>query len=178
MRRPLLAAMFIAVPALAQSRPMLGPADEKAVREYKLTTSGVDKLLSANQRFAEMVLKDPAKQTEKASPFTAKTLDESVKRIEAVPETRAVLKKVGLSPREYVMGTFAMITAAMWSAMIKQYPQAASQMPAEVNRDNLKFIDTHPEIVEKWQGMWEGAGRQGKRAAKAPDETEGEPKSK
>src|SRR5258708_32175388 len=64
-----------------------------------------------------------------------------------------------------------MILGGMWSAMIKQYPQTASQMPAEVNRDNLKFIDTHPEIVEKWQGMWEGAGRQGKRAAKAPDES-------
>ncbi len=176
MRWTPLAVLFIAVPALAQSRPAVGPADEKAVREYKLTTSGVDKLLTANQLFAEMVLKDPAKQAEKARPFAARTIDESVKRLEAVPGTAAVLKKVGLSPREYVVGTFAMITAAMWSAMIKQYAQAASQMPAEVNRDNLKFIDTHPEIIEKWQGMWEGAGRQGKRAAKAPDESEAQSK--
>jgi hypothetical protein len=176
MRRPLLAALVIAVPAWAQSRPMLGPADDKAVREYKLTPSGVDKLLAVNMRFAEMVRKDPAKQAEKASPFTAKTIDESVKRVEAVPETKAVLKEAGLSAREYVVGTIAVLTAAMWSAMIKQYPQAAAQMPPEVNRDAVKFFDKHPEIIEKWQGVWEGADSHGKRAAKEPEESEGESK--
>ena len=161
----ILAVMTLALPALAQrphggpgqgshGGPMrdLSPEDQKAIHDYKLSTSNTDKLMDANRRLMEMAEKDP--QMRKDNPMTARTLDDSVKKVDSLPAAKTVLKQVGLSSREFVVGTFTMMTAAMWHGMQKSYPQA--QVPPYVNPDNLKFVDAHPELVKKWSSMPKG----------------------
>ncbi len=129
----------------------MSPEDQKAVHDYKLTTANVDKLMDAHKRFREMAEKDPSLH-EHGNPFQAKTIDDSVKKIESSPaKAQGILKDLGIAPREFVVGTFAMMTSVMWNGMQKHNPQA--QVPEFVNPDNLKFIDSHPEVLEKFKSM-------------------------
>src|SRR5207253_6982600 len=70
-------------PGMGMGREM-SPEDQKAVHDYKLTTANVDKLMDAHKRFREMAEKDPSLH-EGGSPFQAKTIDDSVKKIESAP---------------------------------------------------------------------------------------------
>lgn len=175
-----LAALCLAVPALAD-RPRggppgqgrhgreLAPEDEKAIHDFKLTTSNTDKLADAGKRVRLLAEKD--KSLEKDNPMqNGKTFDDSVKRIEAHPQVVGAMKSAGVSPREFVVGTFTLMTAAMWSGMKKNYPQAP--VPPYVNADNLKFVEDHPEVLQKFQAAFEREHKQHPHGGK--DEGEGD----
>jgi hypothetical protein len=163
MMRWMLALLAVPLSALAQGGPPHGPPhgpggmmremspeDQKAIHDYKLTTGNVDKMMAAHLKFRDMAEKDPSMR--EGNPFQAKTIDDSVKKIEsAPPKAQAILKETGMKPREFVVGTMTMMTSAMWSSMQKMNPQAP--VPAYVNPDNLAFIDAHPEIMEKFKNM-------------------------
>ena len=144
-------------PGRAAHGPMhdLAPEDQKAIHDFKLDTSVTDRLVSAGKNVRELAEKDPS--MEKANPMQgAKTMDESIQRIEQHPQAVAAMKKAGVTPREFVVGTFTVMTATMWSQMRKNYPQA--QPPAYVNPDNMKFIDDHPEVMQKFQAAFDRGG--------------------
>jgi hypothetical protein len=163
-----LAVLCLALPAAAQSPqgpppgrgghgPMhdLTPEDQKAIHDFKLTTSVTDRLVDAGKKVRDLAEKDPS--LEKANPMAgAKGLDESVKRIEQYPEVVSIMKGEGVTPREFVLGAFTLMTATMWSSLRKSYPQA--EVPAYVNPDNMKFIDDHPEVLQKFRAAFEKGG--------------------
>ncbi len=141
-------------PGRARGKMMqdLAPEDEKAIHDYKLTSSNTDKLAAAGKRVQELLEKD--KSLEKANPMTeGKTFADSVKRLEEHPQAVSAMKSAGVSPREFVVGTFTLMTAAMWSGMKKSYPQAP--VPPYVNPDNMKFVDDHPEALQKFQAAFD-----------------------
>jgi hypothetical protein len=133
--------------------------DSKEIHDYKLTTGNVEKLVSASTKLKDVAEKDPSMDEDGP---TEKTIDDSVKRMEKYPKAVAAVKAAGLSPREFLVGTFALMNASVWSQMIKQYPQSAAKMPPEVNRDNLKFADQHPDLVQKWSQAWNSEKAKGK----------------
>ncbi len=137
----------------------LAPADEKAIHDYRLSTSNTDKLVVAGKRVQELY--DQDKALDKNNPMTeGRTFDDSVKRIEAHPQAVSAMKNAGVTPREFVVGTFALMTAAMWSQMKKSYPQAV--VPAYVNPENMKFIDAHPEVLQKFQAAFDRDNKKGR----------------
>lgn len=158
-----LALLCLALPALAD-RPRggppgghrgngdLAPEDEKAIHDYKLTASNTGKLADAGKRVRDLIEKD--KSLEKDNPLgEGRTFADSVKRIEAHPQAVSAMRSAGVAPREFVVGMFTLMTAAMWSGMKKSYPQAP--VPPYVNPDNMKFVDDHPEVVQKFQAAFE-----------------------
>ena len=154
LRWMMLAVLSLALPAAAKGGPGqsgdLAPEDQKAIHDYKLTNSTIDKLLAAGAKLRALAEKDPAMA--KFRPMDAKNIDESVKRMAEYPQGVAALKSAGLSPREFMVGTYALMTAAMWITMKKSYPQA--QAPEYVNPGNMKFVDDHPEVLKKFQDAW------------------------
>jgi hypothetical protein len=127
------------------------PEDQKAIHDFKLTAENTGKLMDAHKRFRELHEKDP-EMMKGQNPMAVKTIDESIKRVEAAPEkAKAILKQVGLQPREFVVGTFTMMTSAIWSGMRQHMPQA--QPPPYVNPDNVAFVDAHPELLEQFKQM-------------------------
>ncbi len=66
----------------------------------------------------------------------AKTIDDSVKRLESMPAAQAVIKEVGLTPREFVVGTFTIVSAVIWHGIQQSRPQM--QVPAYVNVENIR----------------------------------------
>ena len=57
-----------------------------------------------------------------------------------------------VTPRDFVVGTMSLFTAAMWAQMSQQYPDA--KMPPEINPKNVKLMQDHPEILRKWEEAW------------------------
>ena len=166
MSRWMMLALFtLAVPALADKpgggppgggrRGELTPADEKAVHDFKLSTSTIDKLLDAGSKLEVAVAKDPSMQKE-SSMGGKRSIDENVTVMQSHPEAVAILKSAGLSPKEFLVGTLALMTAASWASMKKQYPETQAQAPAPayVNPDNLKFVENHPEVMQKIQAAF------------------------
>jgi hypothetical protein len=131
----------------------LAPEDQKAIHDFKLINSAVDKLLAAGLKIHAVVEKDPAMAKADVM-HGAKNIDESVKQMQQYPQGIAALKSAGLSPREFIVSTQTLSTAMMWSIMKKSYPQA--QVPAYINPDNVKFIEDHPDVMQKFQAAWGG----------------------
>jgi hypothetical protein len=158
-----LSLLTIALPAAADRQPHrpsggglngeVAPEDQKAIHDFKLTNSAIDKLLAAGPKIHALVEKDPSMAKADVM-HGAKNIDDSVKRMQQYPQGIAALKSAGLSPREFIVSTQTLGTAMMWSIMKKSYPQA--QVPAYVNPDNMKFVDDHPDVMQKFQAAWGG----------------------
>lgn len=156
MRPLLLAFLLVSLPAVAKpggSPPAppgqeLNAQDQKAIHDYRLTVANAEKVMEANRRLKEAVQKDPSLMEHGAA--QAKTIDDSVKRLESKPAAKAVLDGLGLTSREFVVGTFTIVSAVVWHSIKQSQPQM--QVPAYVNAENIRFFDQHPELIKKWSG--------------------------
>src|SRR5258708_37672147 len=134
----ILAALTLALPAAAQRQPGgppgahgppgehgplrdLSPEDQKAIHDFKLTTSITDKLFDASQRIRTAAEKDPS--MEKANPMlSGKSIEENAKKMEGHAQVVSALKGAGLTPREFLVSTYALMTATIWSTIKKTIP--------------------------------------------------------
>ena len=167
--RILFAALLAATPVLAQPHSRLSPQDQKALQEYDLTTGKIDKLMAVGQKMKAYAQAHPDVR-QKGDFMRGKDLDESIKSIESKPELVSMMKSEGVSPRDFVLGTMSLMTAGMWAEMSKSYPNA--QMPPEINAKNVKLLQDHPEIIQKWEQAWSERGHHGRGGP--PPEREGE----
>jgi hypothetical protein len=138
------------MPVYAQ-HSRLSPQDQKTLHEYELTEGKIDKLMAVGKKMKEYAEAHPQVR-EKSGFMGGDTLDDSVKSVEAKPEMVAIMKSEGLQPREFVLGMMSLISAGMWAEMSKSYPDA--KMPPEINPKNVKLLQEHPEILQRWQAAW------------------------
>jgi hypothetical protein len=166
-----LALLALALPAFAD-RPRnalqtgeVPPEDQKAVHDFKLNSSSFNKLLAAGQKIRALAEKDPS--MEKANPMRGgKNFDESVKLVEQLPQLVAALKSVGLSPREFIVGITTFSISGMWAAMKNADPP--QRPPSYMNPDNIKFVEDHPDALEKFGAAWGAEGKSRPRGGRPP----------
>jgi hypothetical protein len=125
------------------SRP-LSP-DEEAVRTFVLDAPTLRRLFDGAVALRDLAARDPRYRDRSGTG----TVEEKVRHLERYPEIVSALERAGTTPRELVVGTLAVRQAAMWSNARKQSPGAP--LPPEVNPENVKFADQHPEAMRKWQ---------------------------
>jgi hypothetical protein len=171
----LLFVLAFALPTLAAGHAAshLDASDEKAMREYDLTPAKVDKLAKAATRIREYGKTHP----DVGETTSGKTIDESVKKLDAYPEVVSMLKSEGLTSREFMVGMMSMMQAGMWTSMSAQYPNA--KMPDDINPKNVELLRKHPELMKKWQTAFEeeqGNGKSRKNAAADKDDQDGDDK--
>jgi hypothetical protein len=166
-----LALLALAFPAFADRQRNalqtgeVPPEDQKAVHDFKLNKSSFDKLLAAGTKIRALAEKDPS--VEKANPMRGgKNFDESVKLVEQWPQLVAALKSVGLSPREFIVGITTFSISGMWAAMKNAAPQ--QRPPSYMNPDNIKFIEDHPDALEKFGAAWGAEGKAPPRGGRPP----------
>ena len=165
--RILLAAVLAAAPSFAQPHSRMSPKDQQALHDYDLTAGKIDKLMAVGARMRAYAQAHPEVR-EHGDFMRGKDLDESVKSIEAKPELVSLMKSEGVAPREFVLGMMSVVTAGMWAAMSKQYPDA--KMPPDINPRNVKLMQEHPELMQKWESAWsEKRGRGGPPPKGEPD---------
>jgi hypothetical protein len=92
---------LVPVPALAQ--PPMSPERRQAILGFKLTRPMADRLLAALPEMTRYVMSKPNVQ-ELAARAAKQTPAEQQASVEADPGSMAVLKKHGLSAREYLVG--------------------------------------------------------------------------
>ena len=152
LRLALLPVLAVSLSALAKdgaahnfNQGQYSPADEKTIHDYKLTTANAGKILEAMGRMMKLGETDPTLQHKQVK---AESLDDAVKQWDAVPQLKAMLKEVGLSTRDFLVGMPALGYAMAYHDAVKTHPEL--EVPAVASRENLKFMDAHPEIEQKW----------------------------
>lgn len=130
--------------------------DQKVLYNYTLTMDKVKKLAHAIEALQKLQKTDPdsLKQNGGDSGDDAGNsgdgsnrleLDKKVKTIEKLPKVVAVLKKDGLTPREYVVGSLSLFQA--WTSVALKREGAIKEYPPEtfkiVNKKNITFLEKH-----------------------------------
>ena len=76
----------------------------------------------------------------------AMTIAGMARRIDTTPEAAAAVRAVGLSSREYATASLALLHASLADAMLKQ--KLLKQVPPEVSKRNLEFVQAHAKEIE------------------------------
>jgi hypothetical protein len=156
---PLLAAVLAAL--LAAPAASRADADLADLAKYRLTMDKIDRLYAAQRNLATKVKnmspQERAALKESQSSDASANLDDMVRNVERSPVMRDAVRDAGLSAREYVMVTMALVQSMMASSVLQMRPndnQDSLAREMKVNPDNLKFIKEHQaEIVQKQQAM-------------------------
>ena len=133
---------FVLIGIAMAAGALLAPAqadDRQAILEYKLTVPLANKLIAALPGITQLFVSRPDWKERMAKTARA-TLDERAREAEKSPETVELLKKNGLTPREYVVGV---VTLRM--ALIAASRPASSPLPPSivVSPENLAFAKAH-----------------------------------
>lgn len=139
--------VLLAGAASAQVRRSANDPDQKELYNCVLTMDKLQKLENATTALKDLSKKHPEMKDE----GNAKTLDETVQRLQKHSEAVAVLSKNGLSPREYVVGIMTLMQAGMAvgfkkSGTYKEYPP---EMLKTVSKTNLDFVEQHWDAIQK-----------------------------
>jgi len=119
-------------PALAQSQP--SAEQRQAILAYKLTKPLADKLLAALPEMTRYVIGKPNFK-EIVARSAKQSLNERIAQTEADPGAMAILKKHGLTAREYLIG----VPALRMSIMRAQSGDAPGSDALIASADNLAF---------------------------------------
>ena len=134
----------------AAPKSKLSAQDAAALASFRLDLEGVRKVAAATRDFRRIEkmspgLKEKLETKEGSGP---ETLDESIKRIEAVPQAAAVLKKNHISARDFVLTTMTLFGATMMADVEKETGQPAS-LPESLSRENVNFVKMNEEELAK-----------------------------
>ena len=133
-------------PSAAQQAAM--QRDMQTVAQYKLPADFFTRMTPVIEQIRQSRISPP--ETPNMS------LEETIKRTEAMPQLEPILKKYGMTAREFVMGitTFGMTTAVM------QHPAQDSRSMPALNPDNVKLIKSHEAQTQALIQMMGGEGSQ------------------
>src|ERR1700682_516686 len=159
MHRPVIGCAALALvlsmpaPAKSPSRAKVPSSDEKEIQSFVLTTGFLDKMVAIQESATRLEETHPElKKQAEASQHRGEddnSLYGMVKRIESVPQSVKIIKAQGLTPRQYMVGTMALVQVSFYWAFKKQTPDLKA--PEGMNMPNVAFIETHQAELEKFQ---------------------------
>jgi hypothetical protein len=129
-------AALAAVPAAVAK--ILPDADTREVRAYTLTDASFAKYVNATHKLREVKFENCVDDDDDDD--AQDTIASSVARIDAVPGAKAAIQGAGLTSREYVVLSFALLENGMASYLM-QTP--GGKMPENINPANVEFVRKH-----------------------------------
>ena len=123
-------------------------ADQKEVRDFRLTMDKLEKYETAAKAFTKLTQQDPGlKKQIEAETATGEdtTLDSVVKAFEKHPAVVTAIKDAGLSTHDYVVMTFTMNEVATEVGMKRS--GAIKEYPASILPENAAFVDQNFDRV-------------------------------
>jgi hypothetical protein len=127
-------------------------ADMREFHDYVLTMDKIRKLAAVEKDLDALQKNDPQlRQQMEADTSSAGDLNHAAQNFSKYPQAMAVLKKDGLTPREYIVGTICFIQAVTAvgfkkNGTYKDYPPQVLQVVTPVN---LAFLEQHWDDVAK-----------------------------
>lgn len=137
-------ALFVSA-GTAAAQQMVEKADYAALANYPLTMDHLHRVVEVSNNLTELKKRMPNLPAE----MVAKpTLDGKIKYLENKPEVAAILKKGGISARDYVYTNMVLVRAAVISQMPKtQDAQGGIQLLSEqmgtASKQQLDFFTQH-----------------------------------
>jgi hypothetical protein len=165
-------ALALSTPALAKS----ASNDEREIQLFTLTSAFLDKMLTVQEKIATLEQDHPEMEKQgKAAERQHRgerddSIDGTVKKIESFPALVDIIKAQGLTVRQYVLGTMALLQAAMYVALKKQMPDMKT--PEGMNMANVAFIEAHKAELDKFQQRMKAAAGNKKRKSNPGGEQE------
>ena len=143
----------------AQGKSQKMTVDDIALKNYSLSMSNMRKLRDAMVEMQAYAKAHPDEADKwDTGDDDSKTLNEKIAQIGAIPPARAVLAKVGLTPRDYIMTSLTYLQAAMLVGMHDAYAKGKPiQVPYNMNPANVAFIQQHAAEL-KALGLDKAAG--------------------
>ena len=119
--------------------PVSGPVNVQVLEGYELSMDRIRQLVQAGRNLRELQQRRPElRDSMRLEAFDPNAMYE---RMNAIPEVREAIARVGMTPREYATATAALTQAATVAALIQR-----GRTPAvEYNERNVQFV------IEHWQ---------------------------
>jgi hypothetical protein len=153
---PAIAALILASSVIVQAMPQAGTsgasaADQKELFNYTLTMDKIHKLGDAMKDMEALQKSNPELDKSISSDDSEGSLDQLAAKIQKYPPVVAVLKKDGLTPREYIVVTMTLIQASLAVGLKKAgtYKDYPPKMLELVSQTNLTFLEKNWDDVQK-----------------------------
>ncbi|HEX6974638.1 MAG TPA: hypothetical protein VF147_09560 [Vicinamibacterales bacterium] len=132
-------------------------ADIKALEKKDELTDAEDTKLQQMKEKREQL----SEALDDGSLSNSKSLSEMAAAIEKFPPMANGLRAAGMTPREYAKFMMAMLQASMVAGFKKSGMMKESDIPKEVNLENVRFIEEHQKELEALQKELQGLGSGG-----------------
>jgi hypothetical protein len=128
-------------------------SDQKELYAYVLTMDKIQKLNAASKDLREWASKNPkAAELDNDNSLEKGSISESARALETkAPEAVAILRKNGLTAREYMVLMFTLLQTSILVGAKKagQMPEYTKEATALVNPANLTFVEQHWDELQK-----------------------------
>jgi hypothetical protein len=167
--RPLTAALrTLALGLLLAAAPLLAPGaaaqtaqgtaaarDAAELAAYRMTEEGLAKFAAATRSLAVA-----SRSAEAIGDVTAGREDlvtAMAEAFEARPPLREAIVGAGMTSREYALFTMALIQASLGVAIVEANPAAIDHLPADVSKENVRFVQAHRAALDALQADLQAA---------------------
>jgi hypothetical protein len=164
MRMAFAAVLLLTTSALAGQ---FAEEDRQALQSYRLSEENIEKVMRVNERLAAEAKKNPSFVKQLAeSARNDKTLGDSIERLGSNPTVKGSLAEAGISARDFVLTNVAGMQAAMVAGVRKTFGNGSEGAPSEadpdgVNPANLQFVESHPDLMQRWRESSAATARAG-----------------
>ncbi len=149
MSRLLILFLALALPALSHAQDR----DLQEINRYVLTEAALTKYASAVQKLRPLAAQISSCDDEE----NAKSITAMTTRIDRVPAVKAAIQSAGLTPREYLVFSFAVFQAGLGAWALEQ---PGGTLPPGVSRANVDFYKSHRAKIEGIQPLDDGCDGQ------------------
>ena len=149
--RGIIAALLfgLTLTALAQSKTedTKDTKDTREIAAFRLSTDGLTKFSNAAKALKELGKKNPSlKEKVDNSDAGEQTIDETVGIYERHPELVNAIKSAGLTPRQFIVTSYALVINGM--ALAYRKLGMTRDIPAGASTANMNFIESHQKEIE------------------------------
>jgi hypothetical protein len=117
-------------------------ADAQEVSRYVLTDAGLAKYTQATKNLAAAPGACVERDDDDGS--ASQSIDQVVAKLNAAPGAQAAIQSAGMTSREYVVFTFAMMQSGLagWAAS-----QPGGKLPPGISQANVDFVKKHESAI-------------------------------
>jgi hypothetical protein len=136
-----LASAFALLPLLAHAEDET-ERDTAEINSYVFTEQGLEKFSQATRNLNALE-EDLSSGCDED--IIAQSLDDAAARMDAIPGVKSAIDSAGMSTREYLVFSFAMLQAGMAAWVVNE---TDGELPPDVSMANVEFYTSHQEELK------------------------------
>jgi hypothetical protein len=126
--------------------------DLQRVAHFRLDDRVVTQYIRAQKMLMQAVKAHPELQDQE-DPSDAKTLDETIARLDKQPALRAALASAGMSTTDYVLCSFALMQSGIYAWGVQMDGKTWAKIPPGIPTENTKWVIAHKAELDKLKAV-------------------------